>query len=195
MLILKPTKNQDDEIFTGSSALLGWTVFGTVSIGHLNPPWNVSDGIHAIDLDGRNSFGSGVSQSFETAVGKQYQVQFDLSGNPGGGPAQKWVRVAVGEFTHDCRFEVLAGQPIDEITWQRIHFSFEAADAVSTLSFTSLSPTANSYGALIDDGKVTGHVPDPGSLLLLLSLGLARLRACGKWWRCQQEALEGSELM
>ena len=31
----------------------------------------------------------------------------------------------------------------------------------------------------------TTPVPDPGSTLLLLSMGLAGLRACGKWWRCQ----------
>jgi hypothetical protein len=36
---------------------------------------------------------------------------------------------------------------------------------------------------LADTGVST--VPDPGSSLLLLGMGLAGLRACRKWWQCQ----------
>ena len=56
-------------------------------------------------------------------------------------------------------------------------FSFLASDTTTTLSFTSLTPTANSYGALIDNVSVTGSsvpdpVPEPGTVFLL-GTGLA----------------------
>ena len=178
----------DVGIQSGSSELTGWKVLPGGGIDWSNPPWKVSDGLHAIDLDGRNSYHSGVAQSFATEVGKEYQVLFDLSGNPDGGPDRKDVRVAVGDFTQDYSFEVLIGQSISTITWASIAFTFLATDTTSTLSFMSLTPYHNSYGALIDNVCVTdpgtscpstSSVPDPGSTLLLFGMGLAGLGA----WR------------
>ena len=184
----------DVDVPPGSSELVGWTVFGISLVGrgsidYLNPPWRVSDGSHAIDLDGRDAFHGGVSQEFETEVGRAYLVQFDLSGNPGdgspgsGGPRLKEVQVAVGDFMQNYGFEVEIGQTISTIAWESIAFTFRATDTRSTISFMSLTAEPNSYGALIDNVRVTKKnqsVPDPGASLLLLGMGLVGLRAWQK---------------
>ena len=48
------------------------------AIDYLNVRWDVTDGIHAIDLDGRDSLGSGIEQTFATTPGQAYAVSFDL---------------------------------------------------------------------------------------------------------------------
>ena len=67
----------DVDVLPGSSALVGWTVFGSSLVGrgsidYFNPPWHVPDGSHAIDLDGRDALHGGVSRSFDTEAGKKY---------------------------------------------------------------------------------------------------------------------------
>jgi choice-of-anchor C domain-containing protein len=133
-------------------------------IDYLGPPWDVSDGVRALDLDGNGGIG-GIAQTFATTLGQTYVVSFDLSGNPQGGPLVKDVRVEAGAFTQDYTFDTF-GQTRENLIWQTITFSFVATGATTTLSFASLSPSDNSYGALIDNASVTA-VPEPASLVLL----------------------------
>ena len=121
--------------------------------------------IHAIDLDGRDAFLSGVRQTFATNIGELYDVAFALSGNPQGGPSVKNVRVAVGGFAQDYAFDS-TGLTVDALVWQPFAFSFFASGPSFTLSFMSLQATPNSYGPLIDNVSVT-PVPEPSTLLLL----------------------------
>jgi hypothetical protein len=131
---------------------------------------DVSDGVRAVDLDGRSP--GGVEQSFATTVGQWYLVSFDLSGNPGNGnagtglPLVKQARVTVDEFSQDYAFDS-SGQAITALTWQSVTFAFQATDTDATLRFSSLSldPT-NAYGALVDNVSVTA-VPEPSSIVLL----------------------------
>ena len=156
----------DIELLGGSTAITGWTVTGT-AIDYLGPPWDVSDGQRAVDLDGFFRTG-GIQQTFSTTTGREYFVSFDLSGNPQGLPTTKSMRVAVdGNFldlTHDS-----SAQTLDNLIWQSIGFSFIASGPSATISFLSLSPGGNAYGALIDNVSV---VPEP-TILLLLGTGLA----------------------
>jgi hypothetical protein len=76
-----------------------------------------------------------------------------LSGNPQGGPLVKQVRVAVDAFSQDYSHDS-SGQSISALIWQPIRFSFVASSTTATLSFTSLSSTPNSYGALMDNVRV-----------------------------------------
>lgn len=158
----------DINIFGGSTAITGWTVTGNV-IDYLGPPWDVSDGLRAIDLDGNGGIG-GIEQMFSAVVGQEYRVAFDLSGNPQGLPQVKSMRVTVdgfaGNYAHDS-----AGQDLDDLIWQTITFQFIASSTSATLGFSSLSASNNSYGALIDNVSVR-PVPEP-STLVLLATGLA----------------------
>src|SRR5262245_59383865 len=157
----------------GSAAITGWTVTGG-SIDYIGPSWTVSDGIRAIDLDGNSSIG-GIRQTFSTTVGSTYLVSFDLAGNADGAPRIKNVNVTVDSFSQSYSFDTL-GKNRSSLGWQKVNFSFVASGSSATLAFASLSPSGNSFGALIDNVSViTGDVssvPEPSSILSL-GTGLA----------------------
>lgn len=173
-----PFSNQDIDIATGSTAITGWTVTGN-GIDLLGAPWDVSDGVRAIDLDGRAP--GGIAQTFATAIGRAYVVSFDLSGNPGNGPGTglpriKQVRVAVGGVTQDYTFDS-SGLHINALDWLPISFGFIASDLTETLSFTSLSPAGNAYGALIDNVGVSATAIPELPTMLLVGAGLVAVGA------------------
>jgi choice-of-anchor C domain-containing protein len=168
---LGPAMNgfQDVDVLAGSMAITGWTVFGT-SVDYLGSPWDVSDGLHAIDLDGRDATFSGVSQTFATQAGQTYEVSFDLSGNPNGSTT-KQLLVLANSFSHQYSFDT-SGQTITSLIWTPTSFFFTATGSLATLSFVSLSSTASSYGSLIDNVAVT-TVPEPSTLLLSMTGAIA----------------------
>jgi hypothetical protein len=129
---ISPAACQDVDVVAGLGVIPGWDVFGD-SIDYLGPPWNVSDGFHAVDLDGSVALFSGVSQTFATKVGKEYDVFFDLSGNPEDDPLEKTVRVIVDGFSQNYTFDS-SGQSINDLVWGSIAFSFVASGSSATLS-------------------------------------------------------------
>jgi choice-of-anchor C domain-containing protein len=133
-------------------------------VDYLGAPWDVSDGAHAVDLDGFGALFGGVRQTFATTPGQRYDVAFDLSGNPVGGPTVKQVRVTVAGFSQDYSHNS-SGETLDRLSWDSVDFSFIAAGPSATLSFMSLTGIPNSYGALIDNVSVT--VPEPATFALL----------------------------
>jgi choice-of-anchor C domain-containing protein len=158
-----PFPIHDIGVPAGSTAILGWTVLGG-GIDLLEDPWNVSDGLRAIDLD-LNSPG-GIEQTFATMAGLAYLLTFDLSGNPEGGASTKHMQVSVGDASQDYSFDSPA-TTLDQIAWQSMTLRFLALSESTTLRFKSLS-ASGSYGALIDNVSVTATpVPEPSTLLLL----------------------------
>jgi choice-of-anchor C domain-containing protein len=171
-----PFGNHDIDIPGGSTAITGWLVTGG-GIDLNEDPWDVSDGIRAVDLDGRDALNGGIQQTFATVIGQMYAVSFDLSGNPGdhpsnGLPRVKEVRVSVDGFSQDYSHDS-GGQSITSLIWQSLGFSFIASSTSATLSFMSLTPFPNSYGALIDNVRVEA-VPEP-TTIRLVALGILTL--------------------
>ena len=164
-----PFFNQDIDILPGSTDITGWTITGG-GVDLLASPWDVSDGVRAIDLDRRSP--GGIEQTFATVIGQAYVVSFDLSGNPGNGqpgtglPFTKQLRVDAGGVSQTYSFDS-SGLSIEALLWQTITFTFLASDTTATLSFNSLSSEQDaSYGALIDNVSVSA-VPEPSTLLLI----------------------------
>lgn len=145
-----PFDLQDIDIPPGSTSIVAWVVTGA-GVDLLEDPWDVFDGVRAIDLDGRSP--GGIQQSFATTKGQVYRVTFDVSGNPGGEPKLKRFRVTVDGAQHDYRFNS-TNQAIDALKWRRINFKFMADGTSATLSFESLSEPGDAYGALLDNVSV-----------------------------------------
>jgi len=136
----------------GSILITGWTVLGT-SIDIIGSGVSASDGTRTVDLDGGNSIGGGIQQSFTTVPGQTYLVTFDLAGNTGGLPQIKQVSVAIDSFVQPYTFDI-SGQTATTLKWQPKSFSFTASTTNSTLSFTSLTAGPGIYGPLIDHVQV-----------------------------------------
>jgi choice-of-anchor C domain-containing protein len=120
----------DIDIQSGSTSITGWMVTGA-GVDLLEDPWAVSDGVRAIDLDGRSA--GGIQQTFATVIGQLYRVSFDLSGNPEGGPTSKRIRVTASGVSQDYAFDT-TGQTLDSLTWAPSLFVFVATDISSTLA-------------------------------------------------------------
>jgi choice-of-anchor C domain-containing protein len=147
------------------------------SIDYNGAPWAASDGSRTLDLDGRDAVLSGVEQTFATVAGKVYVVSFDLSGNPGGLPAIKRLRVSVDGVTHDYQHDS-SGQNMSALTWQSLSFSFVASGSSATLVLTSLQETPNSWGPMIDRVSVTEAPPAPCLYSFSSGAGAAHIRYC-----------------
>jgi len=130
--------------------------------------WEASDGNYSIDLSGGAP--SAISTSFNTVVGMDYILSFDLAGNPDGGPTVKTFDITVADVNQRFTFDT-SGYSCSNMGWQTITLGFTANAVTTNLNFVGVSPGA--YGAAIDNVDVS-VVPLP-SALVLLSTGLIAL--------------------
>jgi len=146
----------------GSTAITGWTV-GDFHVDYTDSAtWNASDGVRSVDLDGSvvaQPKNGSLFQSFATTPGKEYRVDFDMSGNVCGAPILKTVEVSVGDFLQNYVFDAGSIQPfVPPMTIPYTHqsFLFTATASTSTLKFRSLTSLTGSpgYGVVIDDVSV-----------------------------------------
>jgi len=155
-----------------NSSITGWLVGGAPGNGidYIGSLWQPSDGSRSIDLNGTNlntnsSVGS-ISQTFDTVAGVQYQVQFDLSGNPYGGPATKTLTASAAANSQPFSYTIGANT-LANMMWQSNTFNFIATGASTTLTFASTTLNSN-FGPALDNVRVSAVTPEPASMALWL---------------------------
>ncbi|WP_375329225.1 choice-of-anchor C family protein [Microcystis sp. BLCC-F210] len=149
----------------GSTAITGWTV-SQGSIDYIGALWQASNGSRSLDLSGENA--GGIKQTFNTTVGKTYRVTFDLAGNPNTSPTIKQMRISAAGSSANFSFDI-TGKSTTNMGWLSKSWDFTANSTTTTLEFISLT---NSFaGPALDNVSVIA-VPEPSSMLGLLSLGV-----------------------
>lgn len=153
-------------VFPGETSITGWDVVGE-DVHYMGTFWESSDGIRNIDLDGLINSSGGVSQTFSTVVGIQYDVTFDMAGNFFNAPTVKPMRVSADGQSQDFFFDVSAvpgGVSTANMGWTTTLWSFIADDSSATLLFQSLTETnglLEGWGAALDNVSVVAANPNP----------------------------------
>jgi choice-of-anchor C domain-containing protein len=147
----------------GSTDITGWSITG--QIDYIGSYWQASDGSRSIDLSG---FSAGsIQQDIATVAGWTYTVNFDMAGNPDGGPTIKSLSIeAVGVASQTYNFDI-TGMTKANMGWQTNQWSFVANAGTTTLKFSSLDNTG--WGPALDNVSVS-VIPAPEAILLC-SLG------------------------
>jgi choice-of-anchor C domain-containing protein len=158
------TINTYQTLGTGSTLIDGWKVTAG-SIDWIGNYWKASDGDRSIDLSG-NVPGTIVGQSFDTAIGQQYKVRFDMAGNPDR-PSIKTLEVKVAEVVQEFTFDSNGKTKID-MGWVQKSLTFVAVSETTSLQFRDLGITA--WGVALDNVSVDA-VPEPTTLAIWGTLG------------------------
>ena len=148
---------------TGSTAINNWTTTGPIDyIGGL---WQASDGGRSLDLNSSST--GGISQTFDTIVGQNYTVTFDLAAHPDRrGSINKSMRVSAAGDSEVFTFN-RTGKSTLNMGWETNTWMFSATGSSTTLSF--ISNIGGPYGPTLDNVSVT-TVPEP---LTILGAGMA----------------------
>jgi choice-of-anchor C domain-containing protein len=144
----------------GATDVTGWTITG--QIDYIGTYWQAADGSRSIDLNG-TSAGS-IEQVLATTPDYTYIIDFDMAGNPDGGPTIKQLSLeAVGIGSQTFSFDI-TGWTKSNMGWNAEQWSFVATGNSTTLKFSSL--VDGGWGPALDNVTVT-TIPAPGALVLL----------------------------
>lgn len=159
----------------GSSVISGWTI-GGAGVDLIGTYWSASDDDYSVDMNGANP--GSLSQNVENLqVGEEYQITFDMAGNPDNGPVAKQLLVSIGTDSETFQFDT-TGKTRANMGWEQRIFTFVADNTMNVLSFTGIG--AGAWGAALDNISIVqiSQVPVPASLLLfgtaLGALGILR---------------------
>lgn len=149
-------------VFPGQTSITGWDVVSE-DVHYMGTFWQASDGIRSLDLDGLIGSSGGVSQTFSTVAGTQYNVTFDMAGNYANLPIIKPMRVSADGQSQDFTFDVTGRSALD-MGWTSMSWVFTADDTLATLQFLSLTETlglTEGWGAALDNVSVLAVNPIP----------------------------------
>ncbi len=132
------------------------------------------DGINMIGFGGSGATGASLSQTFDTVASVSYTVSYYITAQQLGNGPQSFMAEALSGAVS------LGGESASipvKLEWVEHSFSFVATGSSTTLRFTDTSngSAAASINWALDNVTVTGAVPEPGTVALMLS-GLA---VCG----------------
>ena len=138
-----------------STSIPGWLV-STGTVDYIGTYWTAADGSRSIDLSGNGP--GAISQTFTTIAGATYHVSFALSGNPAGAPAVKTLTVDAGGAPTTYSYDTAAAaNTLADMKWSTKTFTFTAASATTSLTFTST--TAGFFGPALDKVTVAAATP------------------------------------
>jgi len=142
----------------GNTNITDWTI-DSGSVDYIGTYWQASDGVRSIDLNGTDA--GSISQVLTTVVGATYDVGFDISGNPDGGPALKELSVSAnGDLAQNYSYDTFVeGNTTADMRWASSTYSFVATTTSTTLTFVSL--IAGAFGPALDNVLITETVPPP----------------------------------
>jgi choice-of-anchor C domain-containing protein len=113
--------------------------------------WQASDGLYSLDLSGSQP--GAIAQTFDTIIGQTYQVLFDMAANPDeNGSTTKSFQVSAAGTASTYNVD-RTGHTFQDTGWTEASFLFTANDALTTLTFTSL--TEGVYGPALDNVRVS----------------------------------------
>ena len=179
----------------GSTYITGWTVVqGNVDLtttANYGPGPNTLDPLSVQDVDligdtnGSGGVFGGISQTFATLVGQQYQLTFDYSHNSGTlSPSGFYTaQVTVADASNpsstvlSTQVSQANGGGFGTTPWVAFSQTFTANSTSTTLTFIDTQGAFNA-GVYLDDVSVkpvVAGVPDSGSTFGLLAVALAAL--------------------
>ena len=133
----------------GSTAIDGWTVVGG-NVSYVGGRWQHSQGLRSVGLP----CGGGISQTFETEPNLEYEVRFNMAGDPNTLPAVKTLEVSFNDVKRVFTFDT-TGRSLGNMGWEARSWIFATADPTVTLTFSS--PTAGCSTPAVDNVRTTAN--------------------------------------